>query len=193
MLHDKTNRVFNRHYTIITGMHVLFAILCTDENGCSTNVVWIAWSTISGPLIYIGLASLYGVQRSPLRYFVTVESAIALEPRIITNYLWMIEADNLYLSRKRQIERWHSVHDVKFECHNRSFRNWNVCYLMSRTMSKQLFNGMKCTSYASFEIVNIWRRRQPQFVMLNLCGKIYLIKSSPGYGECRTILRKLIL
>jgi hypothetical protein len=71
----------------------------------------------------IDLASLSGAQNSPLRYYITVEQTITPEPMIATNYLWMIEADNSCLSRKRQIERWSIVHDVNFKSHDRSLRN----------------------------------------------------------------------
>jgi hypothetical protein len=42
------------------------------------------------------------------------------------------------------------VHDVNFKSHDRSLRNWNACRLMSRKISKQLFNGMNYTHHVWF-------------------------------------------
>jgi hypothetical protein len=39
------------------------------------------------------------------KYFVTAEQAIASEPKTVTSFPWMSEAENICLSRKMQIER----------------------------------------------------------------------------------------
>jgi hypothetical protein len=119
----------------------------------------------------IGLASLSGVQSSPLRYLIIVESAIASGPRTAINYLWMIETDDPCLSRKRYIELWSIVHDVKSKRHDRSLRHWNACRLMSRKMSKQLIKWINYTLCGVSQIINIWGR--PQLVMLHLRGISY--------------------
>jgi hypothetical protein len=94
----------SRHHTVVAGMHVLLDMLRTDKNSSSSNVVSIIWSKTPGPSD-IGFASLSGVQSSPLRYLFIVECAIAFGPRAATSFPWMVEADNLCLSRNKQIER----------------------------------------------------------------------------------------
>jgi hypothetical protein len=103
MLHDKANRVSQSQ------SH------CSYRNAHSLRylVHWWEWLFIkccpnclisNVRTIDIGLAPLSGVQSSPLKYLVTVELTIAPGPRTAISYLWMIEADNSCLLRKRQIE-----------------------------------------------------------------------------------------
>jgi hypothetical protein len=47
----KPIKFVNRHHTVAVGMYFLFAILHTDENSCSLNVVRITWLKTSEPLI----------------------------------------------------------------------------------------------------------------------------------------------
>jgi hypothetical protein len=86
-----------------------------------------------------GVTSLSAMYRIPIKYFVTVEEVLTFEPKIVTNCPWISEAENPYLSRKRQIERWSILYDIKFQHHDRPPHDQNVCPSITREISKLSF------------------------------------------------------
>jgi hypothetical protein len=114
------------HYQImVSRIHVLLAESCIDEKGYLSSTVRIAWSMISGPL-NCEITSLSAVDHIPFKHFVTIRSVIASEPKNVTSCPWICEAENSYLSRKIQIERWSILHNdvIWFISTCSSFTRW---------------------------------------------------------------------
>jgi hypothetical protein len=78
-------------------------MLLTNENDYSSSTVRSTWSTTCEPL-GIDFASLSGVQSNSLWYLGKIEEVIELEQMTATSFSLVIEADNLCLSGKRQID-----------------------------------------------------------------------------------------